>query len=44
LRVHRSFIVSKDKIEAFTATDVEIAGKEIPIGRSYKEFVLRALE
>jgi len=44
MRVHRSFIVSKEKIDAFTATEIEIAGKEIPIGRSYKEFVLRALE
>jgi len=30
LRVHRSFIVAKDKIEAFTATDVEVNGKPIP--------------
>lgn len=44
LRIHRSFIVAKDKIDAFTATDVEVGGKLIPIGRSYKELVLRALE
>ncbi|MBO9635041.1 MAG: response regulator transcription factor [Chitinophagaceae bacterium] len=44
LRIHRSFIVAKDKIDAFTATDVEVNGKLIPIGRSYKELVLRALE
>jgi len=44
LRVHRSFIVAKDKIDAFTATDVEINGKEIPIGRSYKELVISILE
>lgn len=44
LRVHRSFIVAKDKIDAFTATDIEIAGKEIPIGRSYKELVLLTLK
>ncbi len=44
LRIHRSFIVAKGKVEAFSATDVEIAGKEIPIGRNYKEHVLRALE
>lgn len=44
LRVHRSFIVAKEKIEAFTATDIEIGGKEIPIGRNYKELVMRALE
>jgi DNA-binding LytR/AlgR family response regulator len=43
IRVHRSFIVSKSKIDAFSATEVEIAGKEIPIGRSYKEYVLSNL-
>ncbi|HMU73489.1 MAG TPA: response regulator transcription factor, partial [Ferruginibacter sp.] len=29
LRVHRSFIVAKDKIDAFTATDVEVSGKQL---------------
>ena len=44
IRVHRSFIVAKDKISAFTATDVEINNKQIPIGRSYKELVIGVLE
>jgi len=44
IRVHRSFIVAKDKISAFTATDVEINSKQIPIGRSYKELVIGLLE
>lgn len=44
LRIHRSFIVAKDKIDAFTATDVEVQGKLIPIGRSYKEQVYAELE
>ncbi len=44
LRVHRSFIVAKDKIEAFSATDIEISGKHIPVGRSYKEIVQLALD
>lgn len=39
LRIHRSFIVAKDKVDAFTATDVEINNKQVPIGRSYKELV-----
>jgi len=39
IRVHRSFIVAKDKIDAYTATDVEINGKLLPVGRSYKEIV-----
>ena len=44
LRIHRSFIVAKDKITAFTATDVEIGKLQIPIGRSYKELVVTTLE
>lgn len=44
LRIHRSYIVAKDKIDAFTATDVEIFGKQIPIGRSYKELVQSVLD
>ncbi len=44
LRIHRSYIVAKDKISAFTATDVEIGGVQIPIGRNYKDLVLSILE
>jgi len=43
LRIHKSFIVSIPKIEAFTANTIEIQGKELPIGRSYKNAVLSAL-
>lgn len=43
LRIHKSFIVSISKIEAFTANTIEIQGKELPIGRSYKNAVLSAL-
>jgi DNA-binding LytR/AlgR family response regulator len=39
IRIHRSFIVAKDKIEAFSASEVEISGKLLPIGRSYRELV-----
>lgn len=44
LRVHRSFIVAKDKITAFTSTDIEIDAIQVPIGRSYKELVTTVLE
>jgi len=39
LRIHRSFIVSKDKITAYTQHDLEIGKHQIPIGRSYKMIV-----
>jgi len=38
-RVHRSFIVSMEKIESFTAEVVEVGGVAIPIGRGYREVV-----
>ncbi|MBK8599422.1 MAG: response regulator transcription factor [Flavobacterium sp.] len=44
LRIHRSFIVAKNRIDAFSATDVEINNKQIPIGRSYKELVQSIIE
>lgn len=44
LRIHKSFIVSLRKIEAFTATSIEIGGKELPVGRSYKNRVAGVLQ
>jgi two-component system, LytTR family, response regulator len=37
VQVHKSFVVAKNKITAYTAHDVEIGDVEIPIGRVYKE-------
>lgn len=39
LRIHRSYIVSTEKIDAYTSTEIEIQNKQLPIGRSYKEQV-----
>ncbi len=36
-RVHRSFIVNRDQVSAFTGHEVEIADHEIPIGENYKK-------
>lgn len=44
LRVHRSFLVSKEKIEAFSPTEIDVNGKSIPVGRNYKEQVLACLQ
>ena len=43
MRIHKSFIVSMDRIEAFTTNSIEVPGKVLPIGRSYKNSVLEAL-
>lgn len=44
LRVHRSYIVNKDHVTAFTQQDVEIGRLEIPIGGKYKEYVISVLK
>ncbi|HEY8954414.1 LytTR family DNA-binding domain-containing protein [Chitinophaga sp.] len=38
-RIHRSFIVSVGKIDAYTAEMVELNGISIPIGRGYKDVI-----
>lgn len=38
-RVHRSFIVSVNKIESYTAEMVELHGISIPVGRGYKDVI-----
>ncbi|MDX9846730.1 MAG: LytTR family DNA-binding domain-containing protein [Tenuifilaceae bacterium] len=44
IRVHRSFLVNVKHITVFTSYSIEIAGKSIPIGRSYREIVGEALK
>jgi DNA-binding LytR/AlgR family response regulator len=36
-RVHRSFIISINKIESYTSEIIEVNGVSIPIGRGYKD-------
>src|SRR5215213_6867091 len=36
-RIHRSYIVSMNKIESYTAEMVEVNGVSIPIGRGYRD-------
>ena len=43
IRVHRSFIVSLEKIKSFTNETIDLEGKEIPISRSYRVQVLERL-
>ena len=44
LRIHRSFIVSIPMIESFNSQIIEISGKELPIGRNYKNDCQRRLK
>ena len=43
LRVHRSYIISLDKISGYTSASVKMQQTEIPIGRLYKQAVMRSL-
>jgi DNA-binding LytR/AlgR family response regulator len=43
LRIHRSFLIAIKKIRAFSPNHVEINNQELPIGRSYKSEVSKAL-
>lgn len=43
IRVHRSFIVSRDYIDSFSPSQVTIKGTIIPIGRTYKNEVIETL-
>jgi two-component system LytT family response regulator len=38
-RIHRSFIVSINKIDSYTADMIEINGVSIPIGRGYRDVI-----
>lgn len=44
IRCHKSYLIPVSKIKAFNAEGIELGDKLIPIGRSYKEEVLRMLE
>lgn len=35
-RIHRSFIISMDKIESFSAEAVDLNGMSVPVGRGYR--------
>jgi len=41
IRIHRSYIVSLNKLKSFTAETVEIGNKELPIGKLYRNNFLK---
>lgn len=36
-RIHRSFIISVDKIDSYTKESIELQGRTIPIGKSFRK-------
>lgn len=43
-RIHKSFIIATTKVESYYTYSVEILGKELPIGRNYKQQALKCLQ
>jgi DNA-binding LytR/AlgR family response regulator len=44
IRVHRSFIISLNKIKSITGNSVDLNGKLIPIGKLYRDAFMRVVE
>jgi len=44
IRIHRSYLVSKEKIKSIEGNQVEISGYSLPIGQTYKEQVRSILD
>lgn len=44
IRVHRSYIVARHRIDSYTSDTIALGKHEIPISRSYREEVIRSLE
>jgi two-component system response regulator LytT len=44
IRVHKSYLISIQKISSFESTSLQIAGQEIPVGRSFRKSFLERME
>jgi DNA-binding LytR/AlgR family response regulator len=43
LRIHRSFMIATGKIQMFSATEISVANRRLPVGRSHKSYVMNRL-
>jgi len=41
IRIHRSYIISVNKLKSFTAETVEVGNKELPVGKLYRNNFLK---
>jgi len=44
MRVHKSFIISKNKVNCVSSSQLEIIDSKIPIGQTYKKSVLKFIQ
>jgi len=42
-RIHKSYIVNMNKVEAFSSTSIKVDDSEIPIGRHYYQSLLKSI-
>ncbi len=43
IRIHRSYLVNIQNIKSYSASAIEVFGKELPIGRNYKNQVMSVM-
>lgn len=43
IRIHRSYVIASSAIDAWTASSIEAGGRTFPIGRNYREQVMKIL-
>lgn len=44
IRIHRSYLVNRNKIESYNKESIQLNGGELPISRSYKQKVMQILD
>ncbi len=44
IRVHRSFIISLDRVKSISNNSVDVSGKQIPIGKLYRDAFMKVVE
>ena len=44
IRVHKSYIISLDKIESIERSRIQIGDKIIPIGDTYRDYFFKQIE
>ena len=44
IRIHRSFIISLDRVKSISNNSVDVSGKQIPIGKLYRDAFMKVVE
>ena len=44
MRIHRSYMISLNKVSSYNALSIQLHSKEVPVGRLYKQLVMERLQ